>query len=315
MRRMDRGELVAYVRSHGDGVVSSVGPDGRPQAAYLAITATDAGELVLDTRASSRKVANLRRDRRVAVVIGGADGTTLQCEGIADLPEGPDRDLCAQAYGDAFPRFATSLADPAVLLVRIRLTWARYGDYRPGVASSQEVDLGIAVRRVRADEWEPARALRLDALRDEAAAIAFLDTYENAARQSDEFYRDRTARASDGDDIAQFVAIDGSAWVGSVTVIAQRGGSLDHHDRPLERDRATVVGAYVRGEQRGSGLVDRLLPAAAQWGRDLGFDELTLGVHQDNGRAQGAYRRAGFVPSGFIFAGPNGPEVEMVRRL
>ena len=76
-----------------------------------------------------------------------------------------------------------------------------------------------------------------------------------------------------------------------------------------------MVGVYVRGEQRGSGLIDRLLEATAQWARDLGFDELTLGVHAENARAQGAYRRAGFVPSGVTFASSIGPELEMVRHL
>jgi ribosomal protein S18 acetylase RimI-like enzyme len=173
----------------------------------------------------------------------------------------------------------------------------------------------IDIRRVRADDWRRARDLRLDALRDEAAGIAFLETYERAAAEPDAFYQGRTAGAAAGDDVAQFAAVDGGAWVGSVTVLAQRAGATDYHGRTVERDRATVVGVYVRGEQRGSGLVDRLLEAAAQWARDLGFDELALGVHADNGRAQGAYRRAGFVPSGVTFASSIGPEIEMVRRL
>ena len=158
------------------------------------------------------------------------------------------------------------------MLVRIRLTWARYGDYRSGASSSQDVDLGVTVRRVRPDDWRSARALRLEALQDEAAGIAFLETYERAVAEPDEFYQGRTAGAADGDDVAQFVAVDGSTWVGSVTVIAQRAGSLDYHGRPIERSRATVVGVYVRDEQRGSGLIDRLLEATAQWARDLGFD-------------------------------------------
>lgn len=312
---MDRAGLVEYVRTQADGVLSTLGPDGSPQAAYLPMTATDRGELVLDARASSRKVANLRRDPRVAVVVGGRDGTTLQCEGVADLPDGADRDACARAYLEAFPQFEASLADPEIVLVRIRLTWARHGDYRPGASSVQDVDLGVPVRRVRADDWRSARALRLDALRDEAAGIAFLETYDRAAAEPDVFYQGRTARASTGDEVAQFVAIDGPAWVGSVTVIAQRAGSLDYHGLPVEQSRATVVGVFVRREHRGSGLVDRLLETCAQWAGDLGFELLTLGVHQDNVRAQGAYRRAGFAPSGVTFESTIGPEIEMVRHL
>ena len=127
---MDRSGLVEYVRSQGDGVITSLGPDGRPQAAYLAITATDVGELVLDARASSRKVANIQRDPRVAVVVGGSDGTTLQCEGLADIPQGQARERCAAAYVVAFPAFAASVSDPGVVVIRITPTWARFGDYR-----------------------------------------------------------------------------------------------------------------------------------------------------------------------------------------
>jgi len=172
-----------------------------------------------------------------------------------------------------------------------------------------------SVRRVRADEWERARALRLEALQDEAAGIAFLETYERASAEPDAFYRGRTEGAAAGDDVAQFVAVDGATWVGSVTVITQRAGTLDYHGLPVERSRATVVGVYVRGEQRGSGLIDRLLEEAARWARDQGFDELTLGVHVDNARAQGAYRRAGFAPSGVTFNSTIGPEIEMVLGL
>ena len=315
MRQMNLEDLVQYVRAQADGVLSTLGPDGSPQAAYLPVTATPAGELVLDARETSRTVANVRRDPRVAVVVGGRDGTTLQCEGIADLPDGADRDACARAYLDAFPQFADSLADPGIVLVRIRLTWARHGDYRPGASASQDVDLGVTIRRVRADEWQQARALRLDALQDEAAGIAFLETYEHAAAQPDELYQDRAARAAAGDDVAQFVAIDGSTWVGSVTVVLRRAGTVDHHGRPVERDVAAVVGVFVDGAHRGSGLVDRLLDAAAQWARDAGTDTLTLGVHADNARAQGAYRRTGFTPSGVTFESTIGPEIEMVRPL
>ncbi|KQR17882.1 hypothetical protein ASF78_08980 [Cellulomonas sp. Leaf334] len=173
----------------------------------------------------------------------------------------------------------------------------------------------VGIRRVRADDWRSARALRLDALRDEAAGLAFLETYEHAAAEPDVFYQGRTARAADGDEAAQFVAVDGSDWVGSVTVIAQRAGTLDYHGRPIEQSRATVVGVFVRGEQRGSGLIDRLLETCAQWAGDLGFELLTLGVHRDNVRAQGAYRRAGFAPSGVTFESTIGTEIEMVRHL
>jgi hypothetical protein len=35
----------------------------------------------------------------------------------------------------------------------------------------------------------------------------------------------------------------------------------------------------------------------------------------DNARAQGAYRRLGFLPNGVVFTGAIGQEIEMVRTL
>ncbi|AMB59733.1 hypothetical protein AWU67_13665 [Microterricola viridarii] len=134
--------MAAYVRGIGSGVVSSLGPGGAPQAAYLDIAATDDGELVFNARVDSRKIANIARDGRVAVVIGGADGTTLQCEGSAALAAGEDLARCAAAYEAAFPGFVASRPGDGVMLVRVALDWARYRDYRDREPVSVDVDLG-----------------------------------------------------------------------------------------------------------------------------------------------------------------------------
>ena len=127
---MERPELVAYVGAHGDAVVSTSGPRGEPQAAYLSIAATTDGELVFTAMADSRKVANIRRDNRIAVVIGGPDQMTLQLQGTTDVPMGRDRERCEEAYLAAFPQFASSMVDDSKVLVRVTLEWSRFGDYR-----------------------------------------------------------------------------------------------------------------------------------------------------------------------------------------
>jgi general stress protein 26 len=137
--RLDVAEVVRFVRAHGDGVLTTLGPDGGPQAAYLTLAVTDAGELVLDARVTSRTVANVLRDTRVAVVVGGPDGVTLQAEGLAVVVQGDERRRCAQVYVTAFPQFAASLADPAIAVVRVRPTWARLGDYRTATPVLREL--------------------------------------------------------------------------------------------------------------------------------------------------------------------------------
>ncbi|MFG2867211.1 pyridoxamine 5'-phosphate oxidase family protein [Streptomyces sp. NPDC048338] len=135
---LDRDAVVAFVREHGDGVLSTLGPRGAPQSAYLTLAITDGGELVLDAREVSRKVANVRRDGRVAVVVGGREGVTLQLEGLADIPSGEERERCAGAYEAAFPQFASSLHDPEIVVVRVRIAWARLGDFRTPAAVMRE---------------------------------------------------------------------------------------------------------------------------------------------------------------------------------
>jgi general stress protein 26 len=142
---VDTAALIEYVRSHRDGVVATIGPNGAPQSAYLSLTATDRGELVFDARVDSRKVANILHDPRVAVVIGGADGTTLQCEGVADAPVGAERERCTAAYLATFPQFTDSLQGDSdstgVVVVRITLSWARFGDFRDDRHDLSIVDL------------------------------------------------------------------------------------------------------------------------------------------------------------------------------
>ncbi|MEP6482098.1 MAG: pyridoxamine 5'-phosphate oxidase family protein [Rhodoglobus sp.] len=136
---MDRAGLIAYVRSRGDAVVATLGAEGEPQAAYLSLAATDTGELVFDARPHSRKIVNLERDGRIAISVGGADGTTLQCEGVADLPAGAQLTRCTAAYLEQFPEFEQSMSE--VVVVRVSVSWARYGDYRDGRHELENVEL------------------------------------------------------------------------------------------------------------------------------------------------------------------------------
>ena len=152
---------------------------------------------------------------------------------------------------------------------------------------------GVAARRIRADEWERVRELRIAAVSDPAAAIAFLSTLEQELAHDDRFWRTRAANAAAGDEVAQFVAEVDGEWVGTATVLVRPTGTTDHTGRTVYVARADVVGVFVREGHRGAGVIDALLDAAAEWTAALGFARLTLDVHADNARAQAAYRRSG----------------------
>jgi len=176
-----------------------------------------------------------------------------------------------------------------------------------------------SVRRILASEWRDVRALRIEAVADPDAGIAFLESPAQVAAHSDEFWRERTRRAAVSADSAQFVAIDGGAdapaWVGSLSVLIRKPGIIDHLGHTVRTERADIVGVYVRPSHRGDGTIDRLFAAAAAWALGEGARILSLDVHADNLRAQGAYRRAGFAPTGETFTGTIGPELVMTRPL
>ncbi|MFB7842492.1 GNAT family N-acetyltransferase [Microbacterium sp. NPDC056052] len=168
--------------------------------------------------------------------------------------------------------------------------------------------MSIEVRRVLATEWADVRDLRLRALQDPVAALAFLDTFENASAQPDEFWQHRTANAAEGGANAQFVAIgDDGGWFGSATVLPSG----------LEGPESTalVVGVYVAEGHRGAGAIESLLDECATWSAEQGAYALTLEVHVDNHRAQAAYERCGFTRTGQITELENGREYVMVRPL
>jgi len=172
-----------------------------------------------------------------------------------------------------------------------------------------------AARRIRPDEWELVRSLRLESTADPDAAIAFIESQEEVAARTEEFWRERTETAATSEVVAQFVAEQGAQPVGSLSVLIRATGQTDGSGRFVDDRRAHVVGVWVRPGSRGSGAVDELLAAASAWAAGLGLGQVQLDVHRDNHRAQAAYRRAGFAPTGETFTGPIGPEIVMARTL
>ncbi|KPC79644.1 MULTISPECIES: GNAT family N-acetyltransferase [Streptomyces] len=162
--------------------------------------------------------------------------------------------------------------------------------------------MDYVVRAVRAGEWRRAREIRLVALRDPAAPIAFLETYEQALTKPDVFWQERTAGAAAGDHSRQFIAeaSDGQ-WAGTVTVLVERPAGEPGFGEAAEVDQAHLVGVFVRPGHRGRGVVDALFREAIDWSWSVAGPPLRrvrLYVHERNGRAAASYRRIGFVPTG-----------------
>ena len=143
---MTRDGLLRFLRSGRYAVQASIG-DGVPQAAVIGIVVTDDFEIFFDTLDTTRKARNLRRNPRIALVIGDVrDGVdvTVQYEGIADEPSGRELERLKTLYFERFPDGRDREEWPGLVYVRVRPTWIRYSDYStesPEIAEYRPDDL------------------------------------------------------------------------------------------------------------------------------------------------------------------------------
>ena len=125
-------DILRFMKSHRWAVEATATAGAVPQAALIGFAVTPQLEVVFDTVASTRKVANLRGNPHMALVIGGwGDGEmrTLQYEGIADFPEGAELQRLQADYFHVFPDGPSRLAWPGITYVRVSPTWMRFSDF------------------------------------------------------------------------------------------------------------------------------------------------------------------------------------------
>ncbi|MEW2438537.1 GNAT family N-acetyltransferase [Streptomyces caniferus] len=159
--------------------------------------------------------------------------------------------------------------------------------------------MGYVIRPVTADEWKKLKELRLAALADPVARVAFNETLESASGRPDAFWRQRASSPEEGGAALTFVgeAADGK-WGGMVVVLVEEDE---------EMPQTHMVGVYVRPEHRGTGLARELFEAAIGWSWGLAdpvVERVRLWVHEENARAEALYRSLGFVATGRILADP-----------
>ena len=130
---MRKAELLDFLQKHRLGVLATVSPNGDPEAAVVGIAVTDRLELVFDTLDTTRKCQNLRNHANIAFVIGWDDEMTVQVEGIADEPAGPELDRLKTTYFAAYPDGSSRQSWPGITYFRVRPTWARYSDFHDGI--------------------------------------------------------------------------------------------------------------------------------------------------------------------------------------
>ncbi|MGF1425096.1 GNAT family N-acetyltransferase [Kitasatospora sp. LaBMicrA B282] len=159
------------------------------------------------------------------------------------------------------------------------------------------------IKTVRREDWREAKEIRLAALRDPIAHLAFLETLEQALARPDEFWQDRAQASAEGTSLRQFVAEDADrAWLGTVTVRVELPGDEKAFGEPPKAPQTHVVGVFVQPAARGTGLAQQLLGAALEWSWSLPeprIERVRLHVHEANPRAEAVYRRVGFERTGY----------------
>ncbi len=137
-------DLVAFIDRTRHAVEASVSADGAPQAAVIGVAVTPELELVFDTLTTTRKCGNLRRDRRIALVIHD-DASTIQLEGAVDEPAGDELAALKARYFTKFPDGRDRELLPDCTYFRVRPTWVRWSDFRgaePVIVELSAAELG-----------------------------------------------------------------------------------------------------------------------------------------------------------------------------
>jgi hypothetical protein len=139
---MDRIALHSFMVRHRYGVVSSISGDGTPQSALVGIAISPDLEIIFDTVKSSRKYPNLIARPNSSFVVGWAGEQTVQFEGVASEPNGPDLQRFQEIYFTVWPEGRAHLNWPDIAYFVVRPRWIRYSDYDQTPPVIEEVTFG-----------------------------------------------------------------------------------------------------------------------------------------------------------------------------
>lgn len=160
------------------------------------------------------------------------------------------------------------------------------------------------VRRIRPDEGDVFRTIRLRALAEDpkafGAALGAEEAFESEA------WTARAAEASGGANTAVFFAEFENRIEAMVGVYANDCGCT------------TLWGMWVAPGLRGAGVATLLVDAIEVWALEHSFDSVELCYLGGNDAAGRLYSRLGYVPSeqpGHSTAPGFGPEVSLKKRL
>jgi general stress protein 26 len=135
---MNVDEVFRFMDRESLAVLATVAENGQPEAALMGFAVTPELEIIFDTVKSSRKYPNLKKNPRVAWVVGCTTEVTVQYEGIAEELEGADLVKYKRPYFAKFPDGPARESWPGITYFVVRPKWVRYCDYNPGTRRIEE---------------------------------------------------------------------------------------------------------------------------------------------------------------------------------
>jgi PPOX class probable F420-dependent enzyme len=126
-------DVRTFVRSHHNGVLATIRRDGAPQLSPVTVGVDDDGSLMISTRETAVKTANVRRNGRASICVfeDAFIGQWVQAEGTASV--------------ESMPAALDSLVRYYRLIAGEHPDW---DDYRAAMARDRRVLLRIHIERV-----------------------------------------------------------------------------------------------------------------------------------------------------------------------
>jgi hypothetical protein len=133
-------DLYTRIAKHKLGVLSTIGPDGKPQSALMGFAITPQLELVFDTVNCSRKYANLIARPACSFVIGGlgAGEQTIQYEGEAAELKPPELARYQEMYFRVWADGPARREWSGVVYFVVYPRWIRYSDFNQNPSAIDE---------------------------------------------------------------------------------------------------------------------------------------------------------------------------------
>lgn len=150
----------------------------------------------------------------------------------------------------------------------------------------------VEVRRIRSDEFEIVKQVRLAALLD--SPMAFGSTYEREAGWDDDQWKERAIGSASGGLRTIFVA------EGSGSVVGTAGGFRTDADARIE-----LVSMWVAPTARGASVGKLLVEAVCDRVSEVDAPGVVLWVVSDNTNARHLYEAMGFALTGESQSHPN----------